>query len=65
MDNYESRLIQQRREYMERQKIEKFWHCSKMHGVNEFANPESLEDRFYTEEQESFFAEYEIQMLID
>ena len=64
----QSKLLQKRQmtreEAEERTAIEKFWHYSKAHGVNEVIQPESLEDRFFSPEEEMFFLDYEIDMEI-
>lgn len=47
----------------ERTEIEKFFHYSRAWGLNELIQPESLEDRYYSDGQRAFFAAYENQLL--
>lgn len=60
----EDKLIRMTQEALEHQRITKFWYLSKMHGCNEFVG-DYLEDSFFTEQQEGFFAEYEAQLELD
>lgn len=55
-------MASEKKIWQERTKIERFWHYSKMWGCNEFAQPESPEDKLYTESQRDFFLEYELQL---
>ncbi len=59
MSNRMKQLVKQ---YQEDTRMTKFWRYCQMEGLGSSA---AEDDRYYSEQQENFFAEYERQMVTD